>query len=601
MTIKIKIKRSESANSVPTTSELEVGEICMNVADQKIYTRKSDDSIVTISETNTGKPSLELTSTDAGSTEGPTLNLYRNSFSPFDSDAIGNIRFYGENDNTNKIVYANIVSKINDATSSTEDGELELQVRNDGAVEQIATVKTDGLHIASGKALNFADGTSMTTKPGDEYGIALDGLLVKNPDGSSGGISIDGILTKAGANDAIGKIGKLLDDTSPMLGGNLDLNSNNISGTGTVTATSFHGDGSNLTNLPAGYNDADIKADILKLAICQAVDGNRIAFNLSDSFIDGFEDDTGIATETTVDRDVDDEYVASVIQSLVETPIAASDWGGGTSGYTLTTGGADQTSSNYSIYTTKTFSGDFTFQADNSWTGNTTGFVGIFDNNELGSFGSYPKDRGNLENMTVSYHADSWYPGSNGNQAYYGGSTQGSTYPSVANGETIKFERVGTTIKLYIGGNLRHTYASHPSSATFRGAIAGQDASTNMTNIKWTETQTTCNSSTGTLVSVTQTASSSRTSVSGVIVYEDEAGTATLGSDFKIYFTADNGSNWTEASSYGTPTTYTGTKKIVSLGNTTVTSGTQIAVKGVWANQSVGSKVTRLHGWAINY
>ena len=106
---------------------------------------------------------------------------------------------------------------------------------------------------------------------------------------------------------------------------------------------------------------------------------------------------------------------------------------------------------------------------------------------------------------------------------------------------------------------------------------------------------------TGTLISDPQTASSSRTSLSGVIVYEDSEGTATLGTDLKIYFTADNGSNWTEASSYGNANTFTGTKKIVSLGNTTVTSGTQIALKAVWANQSSGSKETRLHGWAVNY
>ena len=48
MAIVLKPKKSETASSVPTTSDLAVGEICMNVADQKIYTRKSDDSIVVV-------------------------------------------------------------------------------------------------------------------------------------------------------------------------------------------------------------------------------------------------------------------------------------------------------------------------------------------------------------------------------------------------------------------------------------------------------------------------------------------------------------------------------------------------------------------------
>ena len=46
----IKPKKSETASAVPTTSDLAVGEICINVTDQKIYTRKSDDSIVIIAE-----------------------------------------------------------------------------------------------------------------------------------------------------------------------------------------------------------------------------------------------------------------------------------------------------------------------------------------------------------------------------------------------------------------------------------------------------------------------------------------------------------------------------------------------------------------------
>tara|TARA_B110000046_G_scaffold49106_1_gene54662 strand:+ start:3011 stop:4246 length:1236 start_codon:yes stop_codon:yes gene_type:complete len=48
----------------------------------------------------------------------------------------------------------------------------------------------------------------------------------------------------------------VVNDTTPQLGGDLDLNSNNITGTGTITATSFSGDGSSLTNLPSsGLSD----------------------------------------------------------------------------------------------------------------------------------------------------------------------------------------------------------------------------------------------------------------------------------------------------------------------------------------------------------
>ena len=49
MAIVLKPKKSETASAVPTTSDLAVGEICMNVVDQKIYTRKSNNSIVVVS------------------------------------------------------------------------------------------------------------------------------------------------------------------------------------------------------------------------------------------------------------------------------------------------------------------------------------------------------------------------------------------------------------------------------------------------------------------------------------------------------------------------------------------------------------------------
>ena len=44
----IKLKKSETASSVPTTSNLAVGEVAVNTADQKIYVRDSSNNIVTV-------------------------------------------------------------------------------------------------------------------------------------------------------------------------------------------------------------------------------------------------------------------------------------------------------------------------------------------------------------------------------------------------------------------------------------------------------------------------------------------------------------------------------------------------------------------------
>jgi len=48
MPIVIKPKRSETASSIPSTSDLAVGELGMNTADQKLYTKNSSNVIVEV-------------------------------------------------------------------------------------------------------------------------------------------------------------------------------------------------------------------------------------------------------------------------------------------------------------------------------------------------------------------------------------------------------------------------------------------------------------------------------------------------------------------------------------------------------------------------
>ena len=48
---------------------------------------------------------------------------------------------------------------------------------------------------------------------------------------------------------------------------------------------------------------ASIRRDLAKTSLQIAVETNRVAFNLSNSFIDQFESDSGLGTETNTDRD----------------------------------------------------------------------------------------------------------------------------------------------------------------------------------------------------------------------------------------------------------------------------------------------------------
>jgi hypothetical protein len=67
---------------------------------------------------------LNLISTDADANEGPGMVFYRNSSSPADNDALGQIYLQGENDADQKVTYSIIEAFIDDASDGTEDGIL---------------------------------------------------------------------------------------------------------------------------------------------------------------------------------------------------------------------------------------------------------------------------------------------------------------------------------------------------------------------------------------------------------------------------------------------------------------------------------------------
>jgi len=125
----LQLKRSSTASDTPTASDLAVGELAVNTADGKLFTKHTDNSIKTITGSgSTADPTftgdLTLTSTDGGNTENPTIDLHRNSSSPTTSDKIGELLFSGENTNNDKITYARIFTEIRDADVGEEDAKV---------------------------------------------------------------------------------------------------------------------------------------------------------------------------------------------------------------------------------------------------------------------------------------------------------------------------------------------------------------------------------------------------------------------------------------------------------------------------------------------
>ena len=110
----------------------------------------------------TGTGDLTLTSTDAGSSASPIIELYRNSASPADADYLGQLKFTGESDDGSKEVYAKLTGKIDDASSGTEDGLIEFALRKAGSNNIGARLTSTDLKLINGTGLEVAGDTTMS-------------------------------------------------------------------------------------------------------------------------------------------------------------------------------------------------------------------------------------------------------------------------------------------------------------------------------------------------------------------------------------------------------------------------------------------------------
>jgi len=118
---------------------------------------------VKVALTNTSTDdTILLTTTEDSSTAGPVITLKRNSASPADADYMGQLKFQGENDADQEVVYAKITAKIQDASDGTEDGLLEFSNMKAGSNNITARLRSDSLQLLNGTSLTVA-GTATVT------------------------------------------------------------------------------------------------------------------------------------------------------------------------------------------------------------------------------------------------------------------------------------------------------------------------------------------------------------------------------------------------------------------------------------------------------
>jgi hypothetical protein len=131
---------------------------------------------------------ITITSTDAGSSNGPALDLYRNSASPASGDYLGQVAYSGENSNGGKEIYAKVTGKITDPTHNSEDGLIETAVKGNGSFTIVSRQRSDELQLLNSVGLSVAGNTTLSgtlnthTIPGGTGTIALTSDLYTNSD-----------------------------------------------------------------------------------------------------------------------------------------------------------------------------------------------------------------------------------------------------------------------------------------------------------------------------------------------------------------------------------------------------------------------------------
>jgi len=154
---------------------------------KKVIVSGSDASLSTLTITNSGSTddSLLLTATEDSSTAAPVVTFKRNSGTPADADYLGQLKFKGENDADQEIVYAKVTAKIQDASDGSEDGLIEFANKKAGSNVITARLRSDSLQLLNDTNLSV-DGQ-----------ISASSLISNNFSGSfqGDGSSLTGINT----------------------------------------------------------------------------------------------------------------------------------------------------------------------------------------------------------------------------------------------------------------------------------------------------------------------------------------------------------------------------------------------------------------------
>ena len=332
------------------------------------------------------------------------------------------------------------------------------------------------------------------------------------------------------------------------------------------------------------FSDDKIVNDLSTLALRQASDQNKSAYNTNSSFVDVFQDATGVTNLTNTSRS-DSEYVSSVVQSsttLYETTDLDSTKISGISPSSFTaslffdgnTGAKAMHIASPSGYS-KGFSYDISTDAD---------FPSNFYIKKI-SWHQF-NTNARMKNYVVELYYDSTWnrmditPEDSSSQT-------SSTVLTAANTQTWNTAVITNPVE---NANVR---------VLFDGFYNNGNTNAGISEMRLSGYTLTANA-TGSFENNAITAPSSVSSMGAIITYQDNAGTNALNTDIVLQLSADGGSNYSTATLTAMPDFASGIK-MAKVNDLAVTAGTQLKYKISFANQAQGSKEARIRGVSLNY
>jgi predicted RecA/RadA family phage recombinase len=401
--------------------------------------------------------------------------------------------------------------------------------------------------------------------------------------------------------------------------------------------------------LPTTTFMTNVLNDLSTIALRSATTENAIAYNTNSSFVDVFQDSSGIASHTTSARS-SDEYVNTIGSSAFTTDTAGTLETGLNNLHNFDNNSTDAHGSmvltnsdvapTYDSSIKKFGTHSVVSTADNqgfSLDWNSNGYANFVTNESLSmSCWFYQTaDNGQWNMIYDGYNSNNYhhviFAGRYSGQDDSGIMDFGSGWNN--GGGTIVLNQwhhyvfmISTTQKqIYMDGvrvmNSTGNYSFYSAGADARLFKRYSNSSNLSVNahidqlafwknkiLSTTEIADLYNSgnafsqsinATGNFISNAITAPSSTSKMGAIITYQDQAGTNALNSDIVLQLSADNGSNFTTATLTALPNFSTGIK-MAKVNDLSVTAGTQLKYKISFANQS-GSKEARIKGVSLQY